>query len=165
MPKSKSRIPKRATIDAVPTSERDDSAFVMAMMTRGGGMVITDAQGREVAAGQIADRLAELSARLAVRPAEPGDGWADPRRRRKRTDADKARDEGKIAAHLAEHPDATRDEVAEASGIARAHVSASVAWKSHKAMKRAARKESRTRSVGGVGDPSVHRFGGDEDEY
>ena len=31
MPKSKSRIPKRATIDAVPTSERDDSAFVMAI--------------------------------------------------------------------------------------------------------------------------------------
>ncbi len=42
MPKSKSRIPKRATLDAVPTTERDDSALVMAMMTGGGGMVRLD---------------------------------------------------------------------------------------------------------------------------
>ena len=74
------RVRTRGNPDAVPTGptpERDDSALVMAMMSGGSGCVIRDAQGREVATGQIADGLAELNARLAAKPAERGDGWAD----------------------------------------------------------------------------------------
>ena len=74
------RLRTRGNPDAVPTGptpERDDSALVMAMMSGGSGRVIRDAQGREVAAGQLADRLAELNARLAAKSAERGDGWAD----------------------------------------------------------------------------------------
>ena len=73
-------------------------------------------------------------------------------RRPKRTDADKARDEGNIAAYLADNPDATRDKVSEATKIAAAHVSESRAWRAHKAQKKEARHKNRARGIGAVGD-------------
>lgn len=113
-----------------------------------------------------ADTLVKLEAALATLLVDPRaeKKHASPGRRPKRTDADKVRDEGKIAAHLVQHPDTTRDEIAETTGIAAAHVSNSIVWKAHKVRQKEARKANRARAVGGVGDPSVDRYGGDEYE-
>lgn len=114
----------------------------------------------------VADALARTPVDTSTLPVDPRaeKNHTSPGRRPKRTDADKARDEGDIAAHLTEHPDATRDDVANETGIAPAHVSASVAWKAHTVMQKAARKANRARASGGVGDPSVDRYGGYEDD-
>ena len=110
------------------------------------------------------DRL--LYARSAKAHQTPDAGKRDTKaaRRPKRSKADVFRDEGNIAAHLTQHPDAKRDEVAKETGIAPAHVSDSVAWKEHKKKQKEARKANRARAAGGVGDPSVDRYGGDEDD-
>jgi hypothetical protein len=92
------------------------------------------------------------------RPAQPDEAvrsrtepdMQPPRGRRpKRTDGDVARDEGTIAGHLADHPEATRDQVAEATGIAKAHVSESIAWKERKKLRTHARNANRARGAGG----------------
>ena len=77
---------------------------------------------------------------------------SQPSRRAKRTEADKLRDEGQIAGYIAEHPDTTRDEIAQATGIACAHVSSSQAWKSHKAGKSEAARARRPVSVKNIDD-------------
>lgn len=80
---------------------------------------------------------AELVATLETRGIPAAEAESNPKagrkRRQDRTEADKIRDEGVIAAYLIEHPDATRDSIAEATGISAAHVSASRAWKHRKA--------------------------------
>lgn len=108
-----------------------------------------------------ADLLARANVDTSALPADPNSACAaqsKPRRRPTRTEADKARDEGNIAAHLADHPDATRDDVATNTGIARAHVSGSKAWKAHKAQRTEARHANRARGVGGTDSrPSQRR--------
>lgn len=78
-------------------------------------------------------------------------------RRPRRTELDKARDEIQIAAYLKDHPDAKRDEIAEALDIATAHVSYSKAWRAHKTQKKEASEAIRAQGAGGVGDPSLPR--------
>lgn len=86
------------------------------------------------------------------------------RKRPRRTDADKRTDALRIADHLNLHPDAKRDQVAKALGIAPAHVSASVSWRQHAQEREAASAQNRVRAVGGVGDPSVGRRGESDDD-
>jgi hypothetical protein len=91
--------------------------------------------------------LAAVAETAKRREADRGTDAATPTRKPKRrpnlTDADKIRDAGAIAAHLIEHPDATRDQVAEATGICGTHVSQSKAWKAHAKRKEEARKANR----------------------
>lgn len=70
-----------------------------------------------------------------------GDGTRN--RRPKRTEADRVRDEGVILGHLKDHPDATRDQVAAATGISAAHVSASRAWKAETQRRKSRNAEAR----------------------
>ncbi|MDX2146586.1 MAG: hypothetical protein SFZ23_03610 [Planctomycetota bacterium] len=79
-------------------------------------------------------------------------------RRKKRTKADKAKDEGEIAAALINDPTATRDQIAASTGIAPAHVSSSQAWQAHSVRRRQAQRGNRAvkRGVGGVGDPQTY---------
>jgi hypothetical protein len=78
-------------------------------------------------------------------------------RRQKRTEAQIAEDEGKIAGFLIEHSEATRDQTAEGTEVAQAHVSASMAWKAHREQRGEARKANNAakQGIGGVGDPST----------
>lgn len=101
---------------------------------------------------------------MADKPTRAEKNRDKPGRRPKRTDADKICDSCNIAAHLVQHPDARRDEVATATGIAKGHVSNSIAWKEHTARQKEARNANRVRAAGGVGDPSVDRYGGDGDD-
>lgn len=93
-------------------------------------------------------------------PLTPPNGGASPNekgrpRRRKRTGADKLRDEATIAEYLSRHPDASRDEVARETKIAGGHVSGSKVWLLRQAERNKARRAARARGVGGVGDPTV----------
>jgi hypothetical protein len=94
------------------------------------------------------DRLLVAEA-LALPPDDDADRKSASRARRSnRTAADKLRDEGMIAAHLVDHPDATRDDVASAISIARAHVSQSRAWRAHSAARKEATRANRARGRG-----------------
>lgn len=72
-----------------------------------------------------------------------------PTRRPKRSEGDKYRDEGVISGYLKDHPDATRDEVARATGIAGGTVSGSEAWKTHRRFRKDAQRMNRARGIGG----------------
>tara|TARA_R110002072_G_scaffold42064_12_gene118125 strand:+ start:75046 stop:76521 length:1476 start_codon:yes stop_codon:yes gene_type:complete len=82
-------------------------------------------------------------------------------KRPRRSKADRVEDESKILKYLEENPNAKRDEIADATGIAKATVSASPSWMSRKTMESRARAAGRAQGVGGVGDPSVDYFDGD----
>lgn len=78
------------------------------------------------------------------------------KRRPRRTTGQIVEDQGKIGGHLAEHPEATRDEIAAATGIASAHVSKSKVWRKTTDQRKEARKANATkRGIGGVGDPTT----------
>lgn len=77
------------------------------------------------------------------------------KRKSKRTDGDKAKDEARIMAYLMENPTAKRDEVAKATGIPAATVSASPSWKQHRIAKTQAARANNAKGVGGVGDPLI----------
>lgn len=81
-------------------------------------------------------------------PADSEPAPASKKRRAKRTPAEIAMDEGKIAAHLADNPEAKRDQIVAATGITAGLVSKSVAWKTCSKLRAEARQANRTRGLG-----------------
>lgn len=80
----------------------------------------------------VHDSLMHLGGKLPVKPKRPP-----------RTLGDKLADEGRVYEYLLEHPDATRDEITHATGIANQHVSDTNAWKEHRRKRQGARRANR----------------------
>ncbi len=96
-----------------------------------------------------------------------GDIGAGGRKRRPKRDvAQITADNDTIRQYLYKNPLATRDQIAEATGIARGHVSASRAWKGCRARRKEARemKKASEHGIGGVGDPTTDLGRHDRDD-
>lgn len=111
-----------------------------------------------------ADAIGKALADAMMAPKDSGND-SGKSRRPDRTRQQMAEDEGKIAGYIVKNPGAKRDEIAEATRIAAAHVSGSRAWKTHKAQLDEARKKNRAtqQGAGGTGDPTADRSPSDED--
>ncbi len=117
--------------------------------------------GLALAVGAVADLSNALRGidEAGLDGGQTGGAGVQRKRRPNRTDADKAKDALAIAGYLIDQPNATRDQIARALRIAPGHVSGSGAWKSHTRQRVEARAQNRARAAGGVGDPSVGRYG------
>lgn len=78
-------------------------------------------------------------------------------KRPRRDTAQITADNDTIRQFLQKNPEATRDQVAKATGIAQGHVSESRAWKAHKKLQEQARQMEKAskHGIGGVGDPTT----------